>query len=100
MRLIDADKAREVKRIAIMAIALLLLLLGGCTRREAKPEPERINRSRFVAIENTFDWKIVADRETRVMYAVSNGTHSFGIFTLLVDADGKPLLWDKEVSDD
>ena len=37
---------------------------------------------------------VVADRDTKVMYAVSRGGYNCGNFTLLVDADGKPLLWD------
>lgn len=34
--------------------------------------------------------------EAKVMYAVSYGTSNCGTFTLLVDADGKPMLWEEE----
>lgn len=36
----------------------------------------------------------MADKETGVMYAVSNGGYNSGTFTLLVDENGKPLIWE------
>lgn len=33
-------------------------------------------------------------RETKVMYAVSGGTYNRGNFTLLVNSDGSPMLWE------
>ncbi len=50
--------------------------------------------SRFIEIERAIGWKIVADKETGVMYAVSDGGYSHGIFTLLVDENGKPMIWE------
>ena len=35
----------------------------------------------------------MADKETGVMYAVSCGVYNNGTFTLLVDADGNPLIY-------
>ena len=51
--------------------------------------------SRFVVVEKNYSWQVVYDKETMVMYAVSDGGsgYNYGNFTLLVDADGKPLLW-------
>ena len=80
-----------------IAIIIMLLLAVGCTKVEkvekAKPEPERIDKSRFMEVERTNAWKIIADRETGVMYAVSYGGYNIGTFTLLVDADGNPLIY-------
>lgn len=42
------------------------------------------------------NYYIVVDPATNVMYAVSDGTYNGGIFTLLVDANGKPRLWEGE----
>lgn len=75
--------------------ALILLLVTGCAMVESKTEQEPVDVSRFERVEHTGSWEIVADRETGVMYAVSRGMYNQGTFTLLVDADGKPLIWDK-----
>lgn len=79
-----------MKRIVIALLALMLL--AGCAKVEsAKTEP--VNVSRFQEVEKTIKWLVVADRETGVMYAVSNGGYSIGTFTLLVDAEGNPLIY-------
>ena len=38
--------------------------------------------------------QIVYHKETKVMYAVSCGSYNYGNLTVLVDADGKPMLWE------
>lgn len=77
-----------------IAVILAMLLAVGCAKVEKEQEIEkRVDVSRFVQIEDAVVWKVVADRETGVMYAVSKGMYNQGKFTLLVDADGKPLLW-------
>lgn len=80
-----------MKHILLIITAMTILLATGCAKVENKNEQV----SRFIRVENTSSWEIVVDKETGVMYAVSDGTYSRGIFTLLVDADGKPLIWDK-----
>lgn len=82
-----------MKRIAIAF--LLLTLMTGCAKVEsAKTEP--VNVSMFQEVEHTATWRVVADRETGVMYAVSCGLYNSGTFTLLVDAEGKPLIYKGE----
>lgn len=49
--------------------------------------------SMFVEIENSGNWTIVYHRETKVMYAVSIGSYNSGNFTLLVNADGTPMVY-------
>lgn len=85
-----------MKHILIIITALIILLATGCAKVENKPEQEPVDVSRFERVEFTGAWEIVADRETGVMYAVSRGMYNQGTFTLLVDADGKPLIWDSE----
>lgn len=80
----------------IIAIILILLMLAGCTRAESASK-DPVNVSRFMVVENCDPWRIVVDRETKVMYAVSIGQYNKGTFTLLVDADGNPLLWEGEI---
>ena len=47
----------------------------------------------MVEVEQTGGYRIVYDKYTKVMYAVSAGYYNFGTFTLLVDANGNPLLY-------
>lgn len=81
----------RMKRMVIVMIIMSLLVIG-CTKVE-KANPEPVNQSRFMEVEHTGAWRIVADRETGVMYAVSLGAYNIGTFTLLVDADGNPLIY-------
>ncbi len=83
------------KRIYLIMILILISMvtLSGCMPTKVSHDKEPVYVSRFQVIEDTYDWRIVADRETKVMYAVSNGVYNRGAFTLLVDAEGKPLLW-------
>lgn len=39
-------------------------------------------------------YEIVYNVETKVMYAVSCGTNNVGFFTLLVNPDGTPMIWE------
>lgn len=80
------------KAIVLLLILLMLMGCGKTTRTENKSGKNK----RFVTIETGPTYMIMADRETRVMYAVSNGMYNCGTFTLLVDKDGSPLLWDGE----
>lgn len=79
----------------VIALLLILLMLVGCGKT-TRAESESDEGKRFVTIETAFTYLVVADRETGVMYAVSNGMYNCGTFTLLVDKDGNPLIWDGE----
>lgn len=75
-----------------IAIALMALMLTGCAKIESVEEAKDV--SRFVNLEQTTRWAIVYDKETGVMYAVSLGSYNTGTFTLLVDAEGNPLIYE------
>ena len=51
------------------------------------------DKSRFFTLEYDFQYSIKVDKDTGVMYAVSNGNNNAGTFTPLVNADGKPLIY-------
>ena len=53
----------------------------------------------FVLIEKGENWKVVYHRETKVMYVMSEGLYNKGNFVVMVDSDGKPLLY-KEAEND
>lgn len=88
---------KPAKKFTIGLIASLIgpaMIFAGCSEEKA----EASDRGRFIKIESGYSWEIYADRETGVMYAVSDGYYNKGTFTLLVDANGDPLIYegDKE----
>ena len=82
-----------MKRLmSIVLIALMALTLSACSIKMPSEVVEGKD-SRMVIVEDTSTYCIVYDKETKVMYAVSDGPYTYGIFTLLVDANGNPLLY-------
>lgn len=81
------------KAILIVALIVLVAVLTGCsvTVMEERIEKE----SMFVEVENTLMHSVLYDRKTKVMYAVSKYGSGSGVFTLLVNADGSPKLWEE-----
>lgn len=78
--------------ITIVLITIMMLTLSACdTKREREVAKGGI--SRMVYVEETGAYCIVYDKYTKVMYAVSNSGYNYGNFTLLVDANGNPLLY-------
>ena len=67
-----------------------------CGEREKKMSEDaeykemRVSRFDLVEPDNSY-WCVVRDVQTGVLYAVSTGYYNKGCFTVLVDADGKPL---------
>lgn len=55
-----------------------------------------MEESMFYVIENVVGkpYMIVCHKDTKVMYAVSTFGYGAGVFTLLVDPDGKPMLYE------
>lgn len=77
----------------IITIILVISILGifGClVKVEGKTD------RRFVYVNSEVYFDIYYDRETKVMYAVSNGQYNKGNVVILVDTDGKPLLYEGE----
>lgn len=83
-----------MKAKVIIATVIACTMLSSCKSVEtAKGEDDT---SMFVKVETTICWEIVYHKDTKVMYAVSIGSHNGGTFTLLVDADGKPMIYEGE----
>jgi hypothetical protein len=79
-------------RKTIVALILGIICLTGCS---VKTESDS---ARFVCIDGSggYNFYVVYDRTTGVEYAVSCGMYNSGVVTLLVDADGKPLIYEGE----
>ena len=85
------------KILCLVLIVMMLLTCVGCgSQMETVQETQQqqmSNKSMFVLIESGSLWSrynIVYHKETKVMYAVSCEAQ----FTAMLDADGKPLLWE------
>ena len=88
------DKRLTSRILPILLVAsLCAIFMCGCSRVEKSGQADV---SRFKVVENASLWCVVYDRDTKVMYTVSYGGYNCGNFTLLVDADGKPLLWEND----
>lgn len=86
------------KRILSAALTVgLLFSLTGCnySKVETEEKVKKDTSSMFVYVEQTTSWRVVYHKQTKVMYVVSDGSYNHGTFTLLVDADGNPMLWEK-----
>ena len=85
------------KLIAVVLIMAMMLSLSACATKRTR-ETVKGETSRMVYVEETGAYCIVYDKYTKVMYAVSNGGYNEGNFTLLVDANGHPLLYNESHS--
>ena len=84
-----------MKKIAtlLLILTLMVCVCTGCNKVESNITKEP---SMFVVIEKSSVWRVVYHKKTKVMYAMSTGGYNCGNFTLLVNADGTPMLYDKE----
>lgn len=77
---------------AFIALLLGVICLMGCSYVADSETPKRfeyVDRGYY----GWFD--VVRDTKTGVMYAVSHEPYNYGTVTLLVNADGSPLLYEE-----
>lgn len=91
------DKFIEImyKLMISILIVISIMVLGFIFKNISTTEVQSSN-DRFVKISNGYYFIIVYDTQTKVEYAISNGNYNCGTVTLLVDAEGKPLLYTGE----
>lgn len=90
-----------IKRIvaglaAFLIIASIVLMFVGCTstRAEAKEVDDADDGSTFVLVDADYYCWVVYHKDTKVMYAVSRSGYNAGTYTVLVNADGTPMIWE------
>lgn len=84
----------KLKKFIVCAFAVLMLF--GCNNNHVEQAERQSSESTsmFILLERAGPWEVVYHRETKVMYAVSYGGYSYGTFTLLVNADGTPMVYE------
>lgn len=95
---------KKTKRIlagiaAVLIILACVLPLSGCGGAPSDSNDSKVTEEdispMFTEVEQTSLWRIVYHKDTKVMYAVSRGHQAYGTFTLLVNPDGTPMLWEE-----
>ena len=86
------------KRIicALLCVIFAFFLVGCGTPIERVDEKSQKPVSMFIIVEGSgMDcYRIVYHRDTKVMYAISCGGYNAGNFTVLLNPDGSPMLWE------
>lgn len=77
----------------ILIIVISLVILTGCTSQSSA-----VTEERFVLIDNlgNYNGNIYYDKETKVQYMLYSSYRTGACVTVLVDAEGKPLLYQGE----
>lgn len=77
-----------MKTKVMLLTVIACMMLSSCNTEDSN--------SMFVEVETAEDWKVVYHKNTKVMYVISDCDYNRGTFTLLVDADGKPMVYEGE----
>ena len=85
-----------MKKIIISVLIMAGIVLTGWLLKDVTISNNYAENERFIKIKEEKGFNIVYDTETKVEYAVSNGCYNTGTVTLLVDKDGKPLIYGEE----
>lgn len=86
------------KIICLVSVLLIIFTFISCSSgtHAVEDAQSKEGSSMFVLVESDYLWNkynIVYHKETKVMYAVSSNT----VFTVMVDAEGKPLLYSEDL---
>lgn len=88
-----------MKRKTAAALAVLAVVLTGCSNSQSETMFGEINikgeQSSFGLIEEYNGFDIIYDKETGVMYTMSNKSYAYGILTPLINSDGTPKIYQK-----
>lgn len=79
----------------VPTIALAAILLSGCAANDTESQVVDGKASMFIRVEQGASWNVYYHRDTKVMYVVSSSSYNHGNFTVLVNPDGSPMLWEE-----
>lgn len=83
-------KSKFIATIVAITLVVVVLFFVGCdnTNNSVKADDDV-----FVTVSENSDYAVVYDRETKIMYAMSNSSYNIGNFTVLLNVDGTPKLY-------
>jgi hypothetical protein len=89
------DKRVRVLVISILVVIVCATLLASCDINidENGNTIYDCGTNNFIIVGKSDDILIIAHKETGVMYLFCKDYGGFGGATVMVDADGKPLIW-------
>lgn len=85
-----------MKKIIISLLIIAGIILTGWFLKDITIQDSNATDYRFITIQKWNDNKVIYDKETRVQYFVFSEYKAGGGITVLVDAEGKPLLYEGE----
>lgn len=80
------------KCLCIFVAMVMVLCMVGCYS-VSNDESNTGETSMFTFVETGAYWYVVYHNETKVMYTISKSSYNCGNFTLLVNADGSPMIY-------
>lgn len=84
-----------MKKIIVTLVLIACVSMTSCNQAKVvKHDDVDSNTSMFVELERSADWRIVYHVDSKVMYAVSSGDYNRGNFTLIVDENGSPMIYE------
>lgn len=86
-----------MKKKIVAALVALAVVLTGCSNSQGILGEIDIEgeESSFGLIEEYNGFNIIYDKETGVMYTMSNKSYAYGILTPLLNSDGSPKIYQK-----
>lgn len=92
-----------MKRKILIQVLLAIMLafavfIGACSEHAEVEEVKTDSMFEVIKYGSALKgehYNVVYHKETKVMYAVSNGNKAKGVFTVLVNPDGTPMLWEE-----
>ena len=78
--------------LALLIVGVFAVSLCSCSYTTVT-SASNDGTSMFVLLETTPHWDVVYHKNTKVMYAVSSYGTGSGVFTVLLNSDGTPMIY-------
>ena len=85
-----------MKKIIISLLIIIGIVLTGLLLKDVTISNNYAENERFVIIQEDSNGKVMYDKETKVEYFMFNYYKAGGGITVLIDKDGKPLIYGEE----
>lgn len=85
---------RKFLATILLVIMIALTFVGCTTQATTEEDSDNAECSMFVYVESTLIYDIVYHKDTKVMYAISRGSYNQGTFTVMLNVDGTPMVYE------